>query len=66
MRKLTKWILAGLAATALAGCETATPPKLAETAPPPAPVSELPYHWTQGNAPQARTTTRLQRSARCT
>jgi len=53
VRKLTQWIFAGAAAAMLAGCETATPPKLAETSPPPAPVSELPYHWTQGNAPKA-------------
>jgi len=36
----------------LAGCATA--PKVVQAPPPPAPAEpELPYHWTQGNAPQA-------------
>jgi lipoprotein-anchoring transpeptidase ErfK/SrfK len=46
-----KWIAAA-AALALASCSTA--PKQAMQAPPPAPVAqELPYRWTQGNAPAA-------------
>ena len=44
---------AGALAVLLAGCETAPAPKVAQAAPPPAPVSALPYHWTQGNAPKA-------------
>jgi lipoprotein-anchoring transpeptidase ErfK/SrfK len=40
------------AALVLASCSTTPPPKLAE-APPPKPVSDLPYLWTLGNAPQA-------------
>jgi lipoprotein-anchoring transpeptidase ErfK/SrfK len=47
-----KWMAAAVAA-ALAGCQTATAPKLAAGAIP-APISnEAPYHWTVGNAPQA-------------
>jgi hypothetical protein len=51
---MSKWrisILAGLAL--LAGCSTG--PQRVAVAPPPAPVAraELPYHWTQGNAPKA-------------
>jgi lipoprotein-anchoring transpeptidase ErfK/SrfK len=43
----------GLAAAALAGCQTASGPRLADP-PVPAPVSnDVPYHWTVGNAPQA-------------
>jgi lipoprotein-anchoring transpeptidase ErfK/SrfK len=38
----------------LAGCETTPPTRVAEAPPPPtAPTSELPYQWTQGNAPRA-------------
>jgi lipoprotein-anchoring transpeptidase ErfK/SrfK len=38
----------------LASCQTAPPPKIAETAPPPTDLSGgLPYRWTLGVAPQA-------------
>jgi lipoprotein-anchoring transpeptidase ErfK/SrfK len=40
------------AALVLASCSTTPPPKIA-VAPPPRPVSDLPYLWTLGNAPQA-------------
>jgi lipoprotein-anchoring transpeptidase ErfK/SrfK len=36
----------------LASCSTSPPPKFA-AAPPPKPVSDVPYLWTLGNAPQA-------------
>jgi lipoprotein-anchoring transpeptidase ErfK/SrfK len=36
----------------LASCSTTPPPKIA-AAPPPKPVSDVPYLWTLGNAPQA-------------
>jgi lipoprotein-anchoring transpeptidase ErfK/SrfK len=52
---MAKWWVSMLAGCALvAGCSTA-PQKIA-IVPPPAPkpvVAELPYQWTQGNAPQA-------------
>ena len=51
MRSITKWAVA-IAATVLAGCSTAPPPKVVAAAPPPV-KNELPYRWTQGNAPQA-------------
>jgi lipoprotein-anchoring transpeptidase ErfK/SrfK len=41
-----------LAASLLAGCSTAH--RQVVQAPPPAPVAELPYRWTNGFAPQAR------------
>jgi len=52
---MSKWrisVLAGLAL--LAGCSTG-PQRVAVAPPRPAPVAkaELPYHWTQGNAPKA-------------
>jgi len=52
---MSKWrisILAGMAL--LAGCSTG-PQRVAVAPPPPAPVAkaELPYRWTQGNAPKA-------------
>jgi hypothetical protein len=48
------WAVAALLAVLVAGCETAPPPKIAQAPPPPpAPVSQLPYQWTQGNAPHA-------------
>ena len=53
MRTISKWAIAAGAAV-LAGCSTT--PQVVATAPPPAPkvaVAELPYQWTQGNAPQA-------------
>jgi lipoprotein-anchoring transpeptidase ErfK/SrfK len=40
-------------AAALASCQTAPPPKVAESVPAPAPASMLPYRWTGGAAPQA-------------
>jgi lipoprotein-anchoring transpeptidase ErfK/SrfK len=49
---MKNWTIAAAAAM-LAGCATAPVPKVAE-APPPKPAEvELPYRWTQGNAPQA-------------
>ena len=37
----------------VAGCETARPPKLVDDKPAPTVSSDIPYHWTVGNAPQA-------------
>ena len=51
MRTITKWGIA-ISAAVLAGCSTAPPPRMVESAPQ-APKSELPYTWTQGAAPQA-------------
>ena len=51
VRTITKWA-AAITASVLAGCSTAPPPKIVATAPPPV-KNELPYRWTQGNAPQA-------------
>jgi L,D-transpeptidase-like protein len=48
-----KLTLAAAAASLLAGCETAPAPRLISAAPAPAISSEVPYHWTVGNAPQA-------------
>ena len=54
MRTKLTWTIAAGLAVLLAGCETAPPPKVAQALPPPpAPVSMLPYHWSQGNAPKA-------------
>ena len=51
MKRVGSWLFTAAAAGLLAGCATA-PEKVAE--PPPAPQpQELPYRWTQGNAPQA-------------
>jgi len=51
VRTTTKIIVAAIGAALLASCQTA--PKVVH-APPPAPApAELPYRWTQGNAPQA-------------
>jgi lipoprotein-anchoring transpeptidase ErfK/SrfK len=52
VNKIIKWTIAAVASGLLASCQTAPPPKVAQSAP--APVShEVPYRWTQGNAPQA-------------
>jgi lipoprotein-anchoring transpeptidase ErfK/SrfK len=51
MRTIAKWMTAAAAAL-LAGCQTAPAPRPAETAQK-AVSSEVPYHWTLGNAPQA-------------
>lgn len=48
-----KLTLAAAAASLLGGCETAPAPKLISAAPAAAISSEVPYHWTVGNAPQA-------------
>lgn len=52
MRIITKLTIA-VAAAALASCQTAPPPKVAQSVPTPAPASMLPYRWTGGAAPQA-------------
>ncbi|MGE5562560.1 MAG: L,D-transpeptidase family protein [Bacillota bacterium] len=52
MTRAAGFTLIAAAAALLAGCSTSPKPQLAE-APPPAPVSGLPYLWTLGNAPQA-------------
>ena len=52
MRKIWSFVAAGGAALALASC--ATPTKQV-AAPAPVAPKQLPYRWTQGNAPQART-----------
>jgi lipoprotein-anchoring transpeptidase ErfK/SrfK len=49
-----KSTIAAMALALLAGCATAPPPPPMVAVAPPAPAtSELPYRWTQGNAPQA-------------
>ncbi|GAA3904962.1 hypothetical protein GCM10022276_24450 [Sphingomonas limnosediminicola] len=54
MGKFLNFSVAVLTAAALAGCDTVPAPRLVQAAPPPEPVShEVPYRWTQGNAPQA-------------
>jgi lipoprotein-anchoring transpeptidase ErfK/SrfK len=50
--KIKKYAIA-TAAILLAGCQTASAPKLAESKPASGVNSEVPYHWTVGNAPQA-------------
>ncbi len=42
-----------VACLALASCSTAPAPKVASVTPPPPVKEELPYRWTQGNAPDA-------------
>ncbi|MFL6741707.1 MAG: L,D-transpeptidase family protein [Sphingomicrobium sp.] len=53
VRAISNWVIAGIGAALLAGCATA--PKVVHAPPRPAPLptQELPYRWTQGNAPQA-------------
>ena len=52
MKSIAQWIVAAAGAALLVGC--ATKPRPVVQAPPPAPVAqELPYQWTNGNAPQA-------------
>lgn len=51
MGRVGKWIVTGAAAAMLVGCATG-PVRVAEAPPAPTP-QELPYRWTQGNAPQA-------------
>jgi lipoprotein-anchoring transpeptidase ErfK/SrfK len=51
--KTLNWIPLAVGAALLASCSTA-PPRRVAVAPPPAPEpQELPYRWTQGNAPKA-------------
>jgi lipoprotein-anchoring transpeptidase ErfK/SrfK len=50
MRHFSKWILIAVA-TMIAGCST-TPQRVVQ-APPSTVPQELPYRWTNGNAPQA-------------
>jgi lipoprotein-anchoring transpeptidase ErfK/SrfK len=52
MKTIGKWAIA-VGAAALAGCQTAPGPKLAESKPAAVTSNEVPYHWTVGNAPQA-------------
>ena len=52
MKTFLKWTLVAAGAALLASCSTA-PPRRVAVAPPPPPPQELPYHWSQGNAPQA-------------
>ncbi|HKC04070.1 MAG TPA: L,D-transpeptidase family protein [Sphingomicrobium sp.] len=53
MQKTRNIIVAAIGAALLASCQTA--PRAVYAPPPPAapPPAELPYKWTQGNAPQA-------------
>ncbi len=52
MKTTAKWLMAAAAAGLLASCSTAPQQRIVQA--PPAPVpQELPYRWTQGNAPQA-------------
>ena len=46
-------IIAASVAALVAGCETAPAPKVASAKPATPAASEVPYHWTVGNAPQA-------------
>jgi lipoprotein-anchoring transpeptidase ErfK/SrfK len=52
MRTTVKWTIAAAAAL-LAGCQTTPAPKIVRAAPVAPAASNLPYQWTQGNAPQA-------------
>ena len=47
-----KWLGAGVALALVAGCTTAPAPSIAPS-PRPVATSELPYHWSQGDAPRA-------------
>jgi lipoprotein-anchoring transpeptidase ErfK/SrfK len=51
MKTIAKWTFASAGAALLASCSTA--PRRVAVAPPPLVSQELPYQWTQGNAPQA-------------
>jgi len=52
VRTTTKIVISAIGAALLASCQTA--PKVVHAPPRPAPTpAELPYRWTQGNAPQA-------------
>jgi lipoprotein-anchoring transpeptidase ErfK/SrfK len=51
VRRIGKWTITAVAAGLLASCATA--PRQVVQAPPPLIPRELPYRWTQGNAPQA-------------
>ena len=51
---MKNWTIVAVTAAMLTGCQTAPSPKIAASAPPKAAAAiDLPYHWTQGNAPQA-------------
>lgn len=52
MRTLMKFAVP-VALAALAACSTTPPANVAVPRPVPMPTQELPYRWTQGNAPQA-------------
>jgi lipoprotein-anchoring transpeptidase ErfK/SrfK len=52
MGTIGKWLVAATAAM-LAGCQTAPPPRVAESKAVAPVLNEVPYHWTVGNAPQA-------------
>jgi lipoprotein-anchoring transpeptidase ErfK/SrfK len=49
---IARWALAAVAAALLASCST-TPKRVAVAPPVPVAKQELPYRWTQGNAPEA-------------
>ena len=53
MGLLKKLRIVAVCAALLAGCQTAHAPKVANAALPPHKLSDLPYQWTLGNAPQA-------------
>lgn len=50
MKKVT---IAAVALALLAGCSKTPAPEIAAASSPPKPISEVPYLWTLGNAPQA-------------
>src|SRR6476660_9942498 len=52
MNKTLKWLGASAALSMSAGCSTVPGPSIAPT-PRAAATSELPYHWSQGDAPRA-------------
>lgn len=50
--RIRNWTVAAIAAGLLASCST-QPTRVVQAPPPPPPAQELPYKWTQGNAPKA-------------
>ena len=53
MRSIGNWIILAAIAAMLAGCETAPAPKPVVNPAPTVSASDVPYHWTVGNASQA-------------
>ncbi|MEO8454351.1 MAG: L,D-transpeptidase family protein [Sphingomicrobium sp.] len=53
MHKIRIGTVVAVAAAMLAGCATAPQPQVVASSPPKPLANEIPYRWTQGNAPQA-------------